>query len=584
VVANGRVVKWIAVVTAVNIGIVLALTQCALFDDIRPAPALQAYETPYGSYLAARHATNLNDPDAAADYYRTALRFDPDNTILIERTFVSEVSAGNLDAAARLADKLVKAIPDATLANLVIGIHALRDTGYARARAAFGRIKDNPAAIIAARLGIAYAHFSEGDLAAAREALSELDSFSGAEAFLLYHRAVLNDLSGKPQEALEHFRNAVRLTDGEAQRIVQAYGNHLIRMDRRPEAQALFQEYLRKNPDNPVMLRELERVKRGEAPVRAISNASQGIAETLYGIASNLAEGNAVEVPVFYLQLALALDPRQELALSLLGERLEVAGRNEQAINAYKRIPETSPVYPDAQRQIAQNLVILERPAEAISVLKAALNGTRSDIGVLSALGDVHRGEEKYEDAIAAYDKAIALIGKPGAHDWIHFYARGVASERAGKWSAAEDDLKRSLALRPDNPEVMNYLAYSWVDRGENIDEALAMLKKAVALRPEDGFIVDSLGWAFYKLGNYAEALRYLEQAIQLEPGEATINDHLGDAYWKVGRRQEARFQWQHALDLGPEEGDEPVIRRKLEKGLVDEAPTPVAPATRKTD
>jgi Flp pilus assembly protein TadD len=130
----------------------------------------------------------------------------------------------------------------------------------------------------------------------------------------------------------------------------------------------------------------------------------------------------------------------------------------------------------------------------------------------------------------------------------------------------------------------MNYLAYSWVDRGENIDEALAMLKKAVALRPEDGFIVDSLGWAYYKLGNYAEALRYLEQAIQLEPGEATINDHLGDAYWKVGRREEARFQWQHALDLGPEEGDEPVIRRKLEKGLVDEAPTPVAPASRKTD
>lgn len=579
---NGRVVKWIAAVTAVNVGIVLALTQCAIFQDLRPAAVYQASDNPYGSYLAARHASSLHDQEAAAGYFRKALKFDPDNAVLIERALISEISAGNLDAAAELAAKLVRTMPDAKLPNLVIGMHALRDAGYARARVALVRVKDNPAAEIAARLAIAYTHFSEGNLAEARKSLAALDDLSGAEAFLLYQRAILEDLSGKPEAALELFRKASAMTDGEAQRIVQAYGNHLARMDRRPEALALFQEFLRRHPDNPVMLQERDRIARGEAPQRVVSNARQGVAETLYGIASNLSEGNAIDLPVFYLQLALALDPQHELSLSLLGERLELAGRNEQAIEAYARIPATSAVRAVAQQQIARNLVILKRPDEAIRVLEAARDGTRSDIGTLSALGDVLRGEEKHAEAIAAYDKAIDLIARPSANDWIHFYARGIAHERSGDWSRAEADLKRALALRPNNPEVMNYLAYSWVDRGENIEEALAMLKQAVALRPEDGFIVDSLGWAYYRLGNYAEALRYLEKAIELEPGEATINDHLGDAYWKMGRREEAKFLWQHALALGPEEGEEPKIRRKLETGLVDEPPA--RPGNRKTD
>jgi len=572
--------KWIGAVTAVNIGIVLALTQCAVFEDLRPAPALHAApsQTPYGSYLAARHATTLRDAESAATNYRTALRFDPDNVFLLERALVGEVSAGNLDAGAELALKLVKTMPDAKLPNLVVGIHALRDAGYARARAAFDRIKDDPAAEVTARIGIAYAHFSEGKTLAAREALSALEDLSGAEAFLLYHRAIMEDLAGRPQQALDLFAEASRLTDGQAQRIVQAHGIHLARMGKTPESRKVFADFLSKYPDNPVMQHERDRIGRGETPARLVADARQGLAETLYGIASNLSEGRAVDVPVFYLQMALALDPQHELSLTLLAERLEVADRNEQAISAYRRIPAASPVYPAAQQQIARNLVTLKRPAEAVQVLKAALNGSRSDIGTWSALGDVHRGEEKFLDAVAAYDKAIALIPAPGEQDWIHFYARGIAHERAGNWSRAESDLKQSLKLRPENPAVMNYLAYSWVDRGENIKEALAMLTRAVAARPEDGFIVDSLGWAHYRLGNYIEALGYLEKAVYLEPGEATINDHLGDVYWKVGRRNEARFQWQHALTLGPEEGEEPRIRAKLEKGL-SEDPATTSPA-----
>jgi tetratricopeptide (TPR) repeat protein len=581
-VSNGKVVGWIAVVTAINVGIVLALTQCSTFEDIRPAPEkLRLYDSAYGSYLAARHATNLRDAPAAARFYRQALRHDPTNPVLIERALVSEVSAGNIDAAADLGEQLVKTMPAAKLPNLVIGMRALRDAGYARARDAFGRITDNPPAEITARLAIAYTHFAEGNTGLSREALANLSVMIGAKAFLLYHRAIIEDLSGNADAALKNFEETNRLTNGEAQRLVEAHGIHLVRLGRASEAIALFRNYLQKFPDNPVMQNELRRIERGHTPDRLVPNARLGVAETLYGVASNLAEGDAVEVPVFYLQLALAMAPQHELSISLLADRLEVAGLNQQAIATYERIPKSSPVYAAAQRQIARNLVTLEKTDDAIRILKAALDGSTEDVSTLSALGDVYRGKEDHAAAIQSYDRAIELIDTPQPRHWIQFYARGIAHERAGNWPKAEQDLRRSLSLRPNNPEVMNYLAYSWVDRGTNIEEALEMLKRAVAARPDDGYIVDSLGWAYYRLGRYAEALTYLEKAVHLEPGQATINDHLGDAYWKMGRREEARFQWQHALALGPEKGEEPKIRRKLEHGLVngDDRQQPAPPA-----
>src|SRR5690606_33991930 len=142
---------------------------------------------------------------------------------------------------------------------------------------------------------------------------------------------------------------------------------------------------------------------------------------------------------------------------------------------------------------------------------------------------------------------------EPQPHQWTLFYFRGIAYERAKQWDKAEADLLQALALFPEQPHVLNYLGYSWVDQGMHLDEAMDMIARAVELRPNDGYIVDSLGWAHYRLGNYEEAVRELERAVELRPEDPVINDHLGDAYWKVGRRLEARFQWAHARDLDPE-------------------------------
>ncbi len=204
----------------------------------------------------------------------------------------------------------------------------------------------------------------------------------------------------------------------------------------------------------------------------------------------------------------------------------------------------------------------------AISEVKTLAEGRPDDIDAWTALGDLYRSTDRFPDAASAYDKAIAAVGRPDGSRWSLFYARGVARERSGKWDAAEEDLKEALALSPDQPQVLNYLGYSWVDQGKHLDEAVVMLEKAHALKPDDGYIADSVGWAYYRLGRYRDAAAALESAVMLVPGDPTINDHLGDAYWRIGRQDDARFQWSHALSMNPDDKDKPVIENKIEHGL----------------
>jgi tetratricopeptide (TPR) repeat protein len=570
-----QAVRWIAFITALNCGAVLALTQCSSFEGLRPAKQQATSESRLGSYLAGRFAVSERDAQAAALYFRAALKFDPDNPALLERVMLSEVASGDIDKAATYAEALLARMPAAKLPNLLVGVRALRDAGYAKARQSLALIKDSPAAVIAAQVGIAYAYHSEGNVEAALAALKPLVEDGATRAFALYHQGLIQDLAGRSKEALPVLEEANRLSGGDSLRILEAYGNHLARLGKTAQARDVFEAFLVKMPDNPVISRALTRVNAGQAPERVVANAQQGMAETLYGIAASTSDEKSFDIPVFYLQLALALEPKHELSLSLLADRLESVERYEDAIAIYERVPATSPIYASMRQQIAQNLQRLERPEEAIRVLQAALNGTPDDLRTYAGIADVQRTEEQYPQAIENYTKAIALVSKPEERHWLLFYTRGIAYERAKRWNESEADLKQSLKLKPDNPSVMNYLAYSWVDRGVNVEQALEMLKQAVAARPEDGYIVDSLGWAYFKLGRYEEAVKYLEQAILLEPGLATINDHLGDAYWKVGRHNEARFQWQHALTMKPEKDEEANIRRKLEVGLGEVASAP---------
>ena len=184
------------------------------------------------------------------------------------------------------------------------------------------------------------------------------------------------------------------------------------------------------------------------------------------------------------------------------------------------------------------------------------------------ALANILRGRERYAEAIEQFDKIIAFVGEPKPSHWTYWYSRGTSYERIKDWPSAERDLLRANELSPDQPLVLNYLGYSWVDRKMQLQRGLTFIEKAVKLKPEDGYIVDSLGWAHFRLGNYSKAAEQLERAVELRPSDPILNDHLGDALWRVGRIREARYQWELSLTLKPEPDNERKTREKLRNGL----------------
>lgn len=310
--------------------------------------------------------------------------------------------------------------------------------------------------------------------------------------------------------------------------------------------------------------------KAGTIPL-LVTNAQAGAAEALYGLGASLGRRGGEDLGLVYLQLSLYLMPQHELALLSLADLYEAMKKPDMAIKVYERIPHGSPVHRNASIQMAAGLDALERSEEAQKQLESLLKDDPKDLEATLALGNLLRGHKKFNECGEAYSKAIDLIGTPDKANWTVFYFRGICYERSKQWPKAEADLRKALELYPDQPHVLNYLGYSWIDQGVNLDQGMEMIKKAVAQRPDDGYIVDSLGWAYYRLGNYEEATKELERAIGLKPEDPTINDHLGDAYWRVGRKLEATFQWNHARDLKPDPDELPKILEKLRTGLPDE-------------
>ena len=296
-----------------------------------------------------------------------------------------------------------------------------------------------------------------------------------------------------------------------------------------------------------------------------------GAAEVLYGLGAALGRRGGEDLGLVYLQLALYLAPNQPLALLSLADLYEQVKNPQLAIKIYERMPQSSPLRRNAEIQMAVNLDTVDKTDEAKQRLQKLLKDHPADIDAIMALGSIQRGRKDFADCAQTYSKGVATIANPERPNWLIFYFRGICNERAKAWAQAEADLKQALKLYPDQPHVLNYLGYSWIDQGINLDEGMRMIRRAVEQRPDDGYIVDSLGWAYYRLGNYDEAVKHLERAVELKPDDPTINDHLGDAYAKSGRTLEAEFQWAHARDLKPEPEDLVKIKQKLATGLPEE-------------
>ncbi len=284
---------------------------------------------------------------------------------------------------------------------------------------------------------------------------------------------------------------------------------------------------------------------------------------------------------VLFLQYALYLEPGFPFALAALANVYENTKNYERAIEVYDRIVPGTPFETAVDIRKAFNLNQLEKVDEAKQLLETVAERDPTDLRPLDALGSIMRNHKRFDEAAQYYTRAIALITKPEAKHWNYYYARGTSYERMKRWPLAEADLQMALKLSPDQPTVLNYLGYSWVDQGKNLKQAFGYIEKAVKLKPDDGYIVDSLGWAHYRLGNFKEAVKWLERSVELRPDDPVLNDHLGDAFWRAGRLDEARFQWEQALTLKPEPEDTEKITKKLQKGLPALAKTPTAKRSR---
>ncbi len=524
----------------------------------------------FGNYLAARHATYEKDTRAAAEFYRNAVEEDPDNNIILERAFLLELSSGNLTGAVDLAERLIKVDPAHRLSRYVLGVIDLRARQFQSARRQFELSdKRGPIGEMVSTLLIAWSYQGSGDTAQALEVIDNLEGPEWFGVFKSYHSALISELAGRTNIARAQYTAAYE-ADNSLYRVVEGYARFLARNGDAGKAIEILEEYQSVIPNHPIISTLLAQLRDGVTPDPIIRSTPEGASEGLYGIGSALARDRGSDLAIVFLEFARHLSPQSPQVLVSLGNIHEQNENYDLAIESYNAVSKDSPFWPGAQIQAALNLSQIEQNEEAISILRNLILADPSNQQAQQSLGFIFRNLERYDEAVEVFSLAINQLDEIGPDDWRLLYSRGISYERLKNWPSAESDLVKALELAPDNPQVLNYLGYSWIDQGLYLDRAMDMIRRAVEQRPDDGYIVDSLGWAYYQLGEYEEAVTELERAVHLKPEDPVINDHLGDAYWRAGRRLEARFQWEQARIFGPEPEVLEQIEDKLADGLPD--------------
>jgi len=527
-----------------------------------------------GAYLAARVAEVDDDLPGAIEYYRRALDFDPDNRQIQQSLMLALITSGDVKGALPYAEKLKSVVDVERFSRVALAVDALRAGKYGNAITLLQLADESDLDRLITRLMTAWAKVGQSK---ASEAVADLDALDGPEWFDLfasYHRGLVAEAAGLPDDADAAYQAAIdnAAAGGVAPetwlRAAEAYATFLARKGDKEAALAVVDKAEAFAPGRLPMLALRGKIEAGAKLPPFVASASAGASEVLLNVGGALNRGGGEPFVRLYLHLALALKPDSDAVLLQLASVAEQQEEPEVAIALYERVPQGSPLKRAAELQLGLNLADLKRHDEAIAHLKTLLDADPDDMRGYLALGGVYASKEDFKSAAATYDAAVERLKQPTAANWNIFYQRGIAYERLKQWPKAEPNFRRALELQPEQPQVMNYLGYSWVDMNTNLDEGLEMIRRAVDLRPSDGYIVDSLGWAYYRLNRFDEAVVELERAVSLKPEDPVLNDHLGDAYWRDGRRLEATFQWAHARDLKPDPDVLLSVQKKLKEGL----------------
>ncbi|WP_112830967.1 tetratricopeptide repeat protein [Rhizobium cremeum] len=528
-----------------------------------------------GAFLAARTADADRDYANAIAFYKKALTFSPAELDIQERLMIALFMNGDYDEGVALAEELKHDAAVDRVTSVARALRDIRDGNYADAQKILTYTGPNDLDRLMNQLLTAWAKVGEGK---GKEALAMVEGLKGPNwygIFQNYNAGAIASVIGDVDAARRHFNETVTDRAGGAtapdtfMRAVMSLaaleaqaGNKQKALDAISAGDEMITNYA---PFKALR----DRISKGEKPEMLVKTASEGAAGVLFSIGGALNRDGAEDTVMLYLQLAHALDKNSADTLILLGGISESAKQPERAIRFYSQVPASSPMRRISELQLGLTLAETGKVEEARKHLKSLIASDPSDIRSYLAYGSVLSDAKDYAAMAENYDEAVKIIGNaPQKGHWSIFFQRGIAYERLKKWDQAEPNFRKALELNPDQPQVLNYLGYSWVDMNRNLDEGLDMIRKAVELRPDDGYIVDSLGWAYFRLNRFDEAVTELERAVELKAGDATINDHLGDAYWRVGRQLEATYQWKRALASKPEEAEIPKIQAKIDKGL----------------
>ncbi len=545
-------------------GSVFALS---IFSSTQAFSETPEFQTLAGNFLASRTASRLLDLGPAADFTSAALKQDQGNGILAERLFQVYVMKGDLPKAEGLAQQVIKANSQQRTARIVLGLKEFRARRYAEARSNFNEASYTPFGVLTATLLSAWSYAGEGSLNAALHELDKLDGQDALANYKAFHTALIADYLSSSVRAEAAYKKAYELAPTSL-RVVQAYGNFLERQGRKADAEKVYRSYLAGGQSNLFIQTALDNLPSAPKPAPFVASPLAGAGEVLFSVASSLNVDQSADAALIYAQLALSVANDKPFVLTTLGGVQSGLKQYEESNASFEQIPKTSLLRNYADTEIALNLQRMDKNADAVSRLQEVIARDPKNTDAMITLAGIYRANSQFSEAAEAYGKVLALLPADEANNWRVYYDRGIAYDHLKQFDKSEPDFRKALALSKDDPAVLNYLGYSMIDRGINLDEALGMVKKAVSLKPNDGYITDSLGWAYFTLRDYEQAVTYCERAVDLIPSDPIIAEHLGDVYWKAGRKLEAGFQWQHALDNHPDAADVPRMQGKLKEGL----------------
>lgn len=524
-----------------------------------PSGSYVPQKTLSGSYLAGHFAQSSYDWDHAEKFLNEVLLTDPQNTELQRRAIALALGSEQFEKAVRAARAVIVQDKQAPLPHILIALEHFKNGRYGEVIQETSGIKEDGVTQFMVPLMHAWSQAGMG-----KTEIADL----GGNAVHIYQAILIADYRND-EEALKKLASrqfgTLALSVESLEKIAAIYARHGLSAPARDIYNVLKGGLPSRAAEFQGKIDSIGKIRSGEP----VQSPQIGLAEALFDMGKVLSEHYEDSARLF-IQMAQYLNPNAPDTLMVLAEMSARHGQYDAAIDYLQRIDTTTSKEQEIRirRSVAELLEEDGKTEQAVSVLSGLVEKYQ-DVETQIQIGDLYRHKEDYQEALAQYNRAFALVkGDVPEKYWQLLYVRGMTHERLKNWDLAEKDLKAALVLQPDHPYVLNYLGYSWLDQGINLKEATEMIAKAVSLRPDDGYIVDSLGWAQYRGEKYAEAVKTLEQAVALLPNDPTVNDHLGDAYWQVGRKNEARFQWKRALSFTKEAELQKPLNDKIEKGI----------------